>query len=206
MCSSDLFGKLQVLFKVAGVTHPGLPPKDESYVMCAGDRQDDIEVQKIDEQAAVITFNNHGVVQELPLVPSTGGGGAPAPAGGIPPPPMSMPGTAPDNGGAHFGFGGRFGRGRNVVSAGNPNADAPPSSGTTNPSATAPAQEPLSPEAQVIMIEANRMATQDAVNRGEMPPLPPTELTPPDATTAGGRPLVENPGASSPGGGPPSVP
>jgi len=63
-----LFGKLQVLFKVAGVAKPGQPPKDESYVMCEGDRQDDIEVQKIDQTAATITFNNHGVVQALPLV------------------------------------------------------------------------------------------------------------------------------------------
>jgi hypothetical protein len=52
----------------------------------------------------------------------------------------------------------------------------------------------LSPEAQVIMIEANRAATQEAVNQGLMPPLPVTGLTPSDATAHGGSPLIVNPG------------
>ncbi len=92
-----IFGKLQVLFKVAGPAKPGQPPKDESYVMCEGDRQDDIEVQKIDENSATITFNNHGVVQELALVAgtATGGDAAPAPAGFLPPPGIPMPRVAP---------------------------------------------------------------------------------------------------------------
>jgi hypothetical protein len=38
----------------------------------------------------------------------------------------------------------------------------------------------LSREEQVILIEANRELTRDAVAAGEMPPLPPTELTPPE--------------------------
>jgi hypothetical protein len=150
-----LFGKLQVLFKVAGVTHPGLPPKDESYVMCEGDRQDDIEVQKIDQPSATITFNNHGVVQVLPLVASTGGTVASPPPGAVPPPGMPGPGMAPGNG-PHFGFGGRFGRGRGVATGGNPNAGAPPEAAAA-PVASEPAPEAITPENQIIMIEAQRM-------------------------------------------------
>jgi len=149
-----LFGKLQVLFKVAGVAKPGQPPKDESYVMCEGDRQDDIEVQKIDQAAATITFNNHGVIQALPLVASTGGTTAPAP-GGVPPPAMPAPGVAPGNGGPHFGFGGRFGRGRGVATGGNTGADASPAAAAAAPSA--PAAPAITPEEQVLMIEAQRM-------------------------------------------------
>jgi hypothetical protein len=63
-----IFGKLQALFKVAGVAKPGQPAKDESYILGEGERQDDIEVQKIDEKAAIITFNNHGKIEELPSV------------------------------------------------------------------------------------------------------------------------------------------
>jgi hypothetical protein len=198
-----LFGKLQVLFKVAGVAKPGQPPKDESYVMCEGDRQDDIEVQRIDQGSATITFNNHGVIQVLPLVASTGGTSAPAaPAGGaIPPPPMPTPGNGV---GTLNHFGGHFGHGRGVTTGGNPDAGAPPPA--ASPSATtAPAQEPLTPEAQIIMIEANRMLTQDAVTKGDMPPLPPTELTPPEATGIGGAPLVVDPAAPAAGGGVPSA-
>ncbi|WP_205881018.1 hypothetical protein, partial [Limisphaera ngatamarikiensis] len=39
----------------------------------------------------------------------------------------------------------------------------------------------LSLEEQILLIELQRQATQDRVARGEMPPLPPTELTPPSA-------------------------
>ena len=190
-----LFGKLQVLFKVAGVAKPGQPPKEESYMMSVGDRQDEIEVQKIDEPSAMITFINHGVVQELGLVAGTAVGGAPPAAGGVPPPGMPAPAMATPYGGAPVGFGGRFGRNRNVNSGGNPDAGGAPNfGGTATPApAAAPAQEQLTPEAQVIIMEANRMLTQDAVIKGEMPPLPPTELTPPDAKGIGGVPLVSGP-------------
>lgn len=95
-----LFGKLQVLFKVAT---PGKPANQEdSYVMSVGDRQDDIEVKNIDEQSAVITFNNHGTIQELPLVAGKASTGAPPPAnhgapGQIPLPRPGIP--APRGGG-----------------------------------------------------------------------------------------------------------
>ena len=207
-----IFGRLQVLFKVAGDAKPGSPAKDESYVLCEGDRQDDIEVQKIDEKAATITFNNHGVIQELPLVAASaaGGGGAAAagPAGfgrpqGLPP----LPGVAPAGGGTHLGFGGRFGRTQNNPPAGTPASGAPASSaaapsgfgGATPATTSAPGQEPMTPETQIIMIEANRLLTQDSVNTGDMPPLPPTEMTPPDATGIGGAPLVQSSPVSTPG-------
>ena len=60
----SIFGQLQVLFKVAA--KPG--GKDATYMLTEGQSPDDIEVIKIDEKAASVTFNNHGVVQELPLV------------------------------------------------------------------------------------------------------------------------------------------
>ena len=194
-----LFGNLQVLFKVAGVARPGFPPKDESYVMSVGDRQDDIEVEKIDEKAALITFNNHGVIQELGLVPAAdSGGGAPAPGYGQPG--MPMPGMGGHGPG---GFGGHFGRSRNYpngnfapVTVAGPPTTAPVTSSDSN-------QEQLTPEAQVIMIEANRLDTQDAVNKGVMPPLPPTALTPAEATGNGGVPLVAPPVPGENGDSPP---
>src|ERR1700744_131841 len=54
-----IFGQLQVIFKVATPTKPGAPAQDHSYVMSVGERQDDIEVSKIDESSRTITFNNH---------------------------------------------------------------------------------------------------------------------------------------------------
>jgi hypothetical protein len=64
----SIFGQSQVLFKVAALPEAGQSPGDKSYIMSAGDRKDDIEVIRIDEKAGIITFNNHGRIQELPLV------------------------------------------------------------------------------------------------------------------------------------------
>ena len=65
------FGHLKVLYKVGtiGGAKPGQPPpKDLFYILSQGERQDDIEVIKIDEANSLVTFNNHGFTQELPLV------------------------------------------------------------------------------------------------------------------------------------------
>jgi len=170
-----LFGKLQVLFKVAVAAKPGQPAKDESYVMGVGERQDEIEVQKIDEPSATITFNNHGMVQELPLVAAGGGGGAAAPAGSSVPQPAvnpgggmpAAPGAMPAN-----GLGTRSGRTRpggnssNQNSSGTPNYGANTGADISGSSANAstanlpggmdPAVVSMSPEARILMMEAQR--------------------------------------------------
>jgi hypothetical protein len=53
--------------------------------------------------------------------------------------------------------------------------------------------EALTPEAQVLLMEKNRLDTQDEVIKGTMPPLPPTAITPEDAVGVGGAPLVRLP-------------
>jgi hypothetical protein len=62
----SIFGRLQVLFKVSD-TNPGEPAKNKFYTLREGERQDDIEVTHIDEKASIVTFNNHGIMQEIPL-------------------------------------------------------------------------------------------------------------------------------------------
>ena len=100
----SIFGQLQVLFKVA--PRAGVPgAKEESYVLSEGQSQDDIEVTHIDEKASLVTFNNHGTVQELPLA-NAPALNMPAPAGAAP----ALPnGVIPNRlGGGRFG-GTRFG-------------------------------------------------------------------------------------------------
>jgi hypothetical protein len=176
-----LFGKLQVLFKVAVPAKPGQPAKDESYTLGEGERQDDITVQKIDEASATITFDNHGTIQPLPLVASTAAPGAP---GKVPPPGMPMPGMAPAVGGspAPIGFGGRFGRNRN-----NPNP------GAANPNAGAPATA-LSPEEQIYNMESQRAKWLDEGN-------PAAAIIPPTAITK--QVTGEGDAGANGGGGPP---
>ena len=199
----NIFGKLQALFKVAQPGKAGQPPHDESYMLTIGESQDDIEVTKIDEKAAVITFNNHGVEQELPLVAGVASSGA-APSGGVPPP--GGPGGNPALGG-----GGRFGRNpnlprNNVAAPGNSTAPSNPGGGqptfggggNVGGGNAQPAEEALSPEAQVLLIEKNRLDTQDQVDAGKMPPLPPTALTPAEATAHDGSALIVDPVPVSP--------
>src|SRR5665213_547750 len=82
----SVFGKYQVLFKVAVPPQHGEPATEASHMMSEGEREDDIEVVKIDYDAAMITFNNHGVVQELPLETAKNVGASPA-AGTVAPGP-----------------------------------------------------------------------------------------------------------------------
>ncbi|HUZ06483.1 MAG TPA: hypothetical protein VMV89_03250 [Candidatus Paceibacterota bacterium] len=66
----SIFGQWQVLFKT---TVAGKPEK-KSYMLAEGEAQDDIEVVKIDDKAGFVTFNNHGMLEKIPLAdePSAG--------------------------------------------------------------------------------------------------------------------------------------
>ena len=191
-----IFGNRQVLFKVSIPAKPGIPAKEDDYILGEGQRQDDIEVTQIDEKSGVVTFNNHGTVQEIPLTV------APTIAMQVAANQNPAPGIPNENNGRRFGGGGgRFGRNFVVGSGGNNFNGANNSSGyganNGSNAGHATVQNPLAnqispdltPETQIIMIEANRIATQSQVDKGEMPPLPITELTP-GADEPGGNPLA----------------
>jgi len=183
-----IMGQAEALYKT---TVAGKP--DQSYMLAEGQREDDIEVVKIDEKARSVTFNNHGVVQEIPLANTTdsGKGGSSAQRGpifgsvsGIPLPAFPTAGGA--NGASAFpppaGFGGGPGTGAN-------NGTSLPFGTTTHATTTTSSEPAMTQEQQLIMIEANRLITEQQVINGEMPPLPPTIMTPPDAKSIGGAPL-----------------
>jgi hypothetical protein len=171
-----ILGELQVLFKVANPAGPGKPAGDSDYILSEGQRQDDIEVVKIDEKGGVVTFNNHGTVQELPLVATSSG---PATGGN---PTTSFP-TTPGGG---RGFGNNFsGRNRGNMNNGSNVGHAT----VQNPLADQISPD-VTPETQPILIEAARELNKEKIASGEMPPLPITELTPPDAVGVGGNPLT----------------
>jgi hypothetical protein len=78
----SVHGRSQALYTVVGTGKPGQPAKDQSYILSEGQRQDDVEVLHINDQTSLVTFNNHGTVQEIPLAnapavttsaPGTGG-------------------------------------------------------------------------------------------------------------------------------------
>jgi len=63
----SIFGQRQALFRVTDTSRPGQPVKDVFYTLGEGERQDGIEIIHIDEAARTVAFNNHGIVQEIPL-------------------------------------------------------------------------------------------------------------------------------------------
>ncbi len=62
----SIFGPLQVLFKVSAPA-ADRPDQEKTYILGEGQLQDDIELLKIDEDTHIFTFNNHGVIQYIPL-------------------------------------------------------------------------------------------------------------------------------------------
>jgi hypothetical protein len=79
----SVFGQSKVLFKVADAAKARPPAKEEFYILSEGQRQDDIEVMAIDEENGLVTFDNHGFTQELPLANAPDSG---APASSLPGP------------------------------------------------------------------------------------------------------------------------
>lgn len=162
-----IFGVRQVLFHALFKGRPGKPDANQSYILAEGQRQDDIEVVKIDDKAGLITFDNHGDTEELPLadVPSSTTAGAEANSSG----PNNGNSFGGQRGGFNSGNGGtyagrNFGGPRSGFNSGN-NYNNGFNNGVNMQSAqmrgTDPRQQPaISTEAQMIMIEAQRMKYQ----------------------------------------------
>jgi hypothetical protein len=180
-----IFGRLQVLFKTAG--GPGV--KEQSYILTESQRQDDIEVVKINEKAGIVTFNNHGIRQELPLA-NAPAMNTPMPALAASPGNSMIPvpiGNAGNGNVVAFGArngqpgnsGGRRGAGNGNNGTDNSGANSglnlrniPTRNGIYQPEAPT-----MTPEEEVIMIEAQR-AKYQAEGNPMAKLLPPTALTP----------------------------
>ncbi|GDY19919.1 hypothetical protein LBMAG56_12640 [Verrucomicrobiota bacterium] len=107
------------------------------------------------------------------LSPGNPNNGAYNPSGNIPPPGGTPSGAAP-----------QFNFQLNTPGSGEPVRTVPTRQLRINPggtpqSSSPPTPAPVDPDVQAVLIELNRQATAADVNKGNLPPLPPTELTPP---------------------------
>jgi hypothetical protein len=178
----NVFGQLEVIFKAAIPAMGKEPAHDQSYVMAEGEREDDIEVVKIDDKASIITFINHGIKQDLPLAdapnvtapaPSPGGpgGGVPMPASalgsqGIPNRPMRN-GPVPGSPAAARA---------SILAAAGMSDPAPPSGGAGQASGATQNQTELTPEEQIVNTEKQRAQWLDQGNPAAAI-VPPTSIT-----------------------------
>jgi hypothetical protein len=192
----NVFGQLEVLFKTAVPAQGKEPAHDQSYVMAAGERQDDIEVVKIDEQAGIITFINHGLTQDLSLVetpkvttaaPSPTGG----PNGGGGGPPQRGPGMNNGPGGGLPVPGNALAAARARAAAGSNAEGGGLGGGFANTEQSSKTE--VTPEEQIINMEKQRAKWLDEGNPAAMI-IPPTKL---------GQKLIGSDGDSGSQGGPP---
>ena len=209
---TSILGYRQVLFKALTLPGPGTPIKEQSYILSEGQREDDIEVLAIDEQAGTVKFNNHGTEQLLDMktdsAKATPGAALPPAKAPLPVPVFSQnsqQGGPEEENPALRRVPQRPIRtpeedNDNNNNAGNTSAQAAPAA----PAATASAGEeaPLSQEEQSIVIELNHQKMLDEVRAGRADPVdaaiyPPTELSQP------GDPGVPDP--NNPADNPPSA-
>jgi hypothetical protein len=170
-----IFGSKQVLFYVDVPPHPPQPATQKSYILSEGQQQDDIEVTRIDDKNGVVTFNNHGVMQEIPLVK----------AGPITTPTPVVMNTSFAPPAPNYGFNGggnapgtanRFGQSRNFGSTArsfgnnngsygnnnNGNVGGPAYANAGGSSTAQTSQPPLSPEQQTVLIAAEKAQAKAA--------------------------------------------
>jgi len=189
----NMFGKEEVLFKVAVKPKPGQPAKEDAHVLAVGEMEDEITVKGINraDGNVTITFDNHGTTQNLPLIASKDAGGPLA--GGSPgrtmPSPFPRPGFpgAPNRPEGVNPFQGRPmqpppnpGLGNNTGNNGLNGNGLTMSGGTTVNSRGIyqPAEEPgITPEQSVILQEAQRAQYLQNGNNRLANLLPPTPIT-----------------------------
>jgi hypothetical protein len=191
---------------------PGEQPKGkQSYILTIGQREGDIEVLDIDEKAGSVKVNNAGAIVTLTFekdgakLPATVAPAGPGVAGvpGVPNLPGGIPAPvspyAPKGGTSGFSLPTRTLRTTPTPGVVNPAAGmgsaVGPGLGAGQARAqqitdqiAAQQQQTMSPEQQMLMIEAEREVNK---NNPKFPPLPPTPLTP----GAGAEPAVPTPGA-----------
>lgn len=64
---TTILGAPEALYTVAGGPKDGTQRQDESYILKEGQEQDQVAVVSIDVEKVVVTFNNHGIRQEIAL-------------------------------------------------------------------------------------------------------------------------------------------
>ena len=158
---SDILNKKQVLLKIQEPPKLGEQPKERALIMEEGERRGSVTVLEINPNARTVKFDNAGTEQTLELT------SAPNKLTG------SIPGvsTVPSHAAAA------------AFASSKPTPTLPTHQlrATSAPRAAVPSQSQLTAEQQIILMEIERERTKAEVIKGELPPLPPTELTPPDA-------------------------
>lgn len=66
----NLLGKPGVLFKISLPAGAGQPATEIPCVLAEGEQQNDVKLIRFNKHAMIVIFNNHGIIQEIPLTDS----------------------------------------------------------------------------------------------------------------------------------------
>src|ERR1022692_84220 len=179
---TDILHKKQVIFKVQLPPKPPAPAKEESYILTEGQREGEIEVLEIDVKAGTVKMSDYGIITNLSIelngekLVSGPPAGVPGAQPQLPPPPGTIPSSFPTLPAGRIPP-------RTLRLPGSAGAQtAPPAnsgfSGASQGSGNAQTIASMSPEAQALMVEAERLRTKDQVANGSAPALPYTPATP----------------------------
>ena len=160
---ANMFGRKVALLKILEPAQPPAPAQEQSYILAEDERQGEVVVLAINEQAATIKVNNYGTEMLLTLKTNLPVPTAPVPVAGLPPGfnPAAVPiggMVPPPMANAPFA----------VVPQRTLRLPTPPGAPQTQPQAPA-----LSPEEQFILMHASQL------NDPNMPPPPPMPGSPP---------------------------
>jgi len=170
---TTLMGNTRAILRVMRAAKPPEPAKEVSlFLSPGGSPEDGVQVLDIDVAQGLVKISNNGTPQTLDItknapksapapaspVPAPAGLPIPPPGGVMPAPQASVPALARP-----------LRTGPGVVGGGPDQVGAPPTPSTP---------EPMSLETQTIGIEMNRIKHKALVDSGQLPPYPPTELTP----------------------------
>jgi hypothetical protein len=185
---TTILGNKLVLMKVSVPAKPPEPAKELSLTLTEGQREGDIEVLAINEKTGDVKVSNGGVElmlnidKDSPKLPGSPVPAAPGMAGN---PnvatPMAGVGIQPGATGNPTTTLGAFKPNIPTRSVRVPNATGAvpaPVYTVPTPSVTPQRNPPLSREEQFILMEVERERARQAVQNGQLPPLPPNELTP----------------------------
>jgi hypothetical protein len=75
---TTISGPAEALYKVAGVNQDGKQCPDKSYILKEGQEEDGVGIVTIDIKKNEVTFNNHGVRQNISLANGVAVGGKPS--------------------------------------------------------------------------------------------------------------------------------
>jgi hypothetical protein len=66
---TTVLGSLDALFKISNTSGTSAP-SNKFYTLSEGETEDDVQVVQINVNQGLVTFNNHGVIQKIPLANS----------------------------------------------------------------------------------------------------------------------------------------